>query len=313
MHFAFLSLRSLAACTLVSALAMLSACVETPPPPTQEPALMPARRSTESLNLEKYYSNVQGKLRSQGLLRTDSGGADAPYSQETLVEDFQRIALFDEYRISGGRFVASQTPSRLRRWEQPVRIGLVFGDLVPLEARSRDRANVVAYARRLSRISGLDIRVTNQNPNYHVLFMYKDELKSVGPELQARVPRLSPIVSREIANSPRNTFCVAYAFSSPGGSGAYTSAIVVIKAEHRNLMRLSCIHEEMAQALGLANDSPSARPSIFNDDEEFALLTGHDEKLLKMLYDPRLKLGMTLKTARNLLPIIAEDVMKGSS
>ena len=26
--------------------------------------------------------------------------------------------------------------------------------------------------------------------------------------------------------------------------------------------------------MGLPNDSPDARPSIFNDDEEFALLTG---------------------------------------
>ena len=32
--------------------------------------------------------------------------------------------------------------------------------------------------------------------------------------------------------------------------------------------------------MGLANDSPEARPSIFNDDEEYALLTGHDEMLL---------------------------------
>jgi len=78
-------------------------------------------------------------------------------------------------------------------------------------------------------------------------------------------------------------------------------------------MRLSCIHEEMAQAMGLANDSPTARPSIFNDDEEFALLTRHDELLLKMLYDRRLRLGMTPLQARPLLPAIAEDVLKGSS
>jgi hypothetical protein len=38
--------------------------------------------------------------------------------------------------------------------------------------------------------------------------------------------------------------------------------------------------------MGLANDSRQARPSIFNDDQEFALLTGHDELLLTILYDP---------------------------
>jgi hypothetical protein len=58
-----------------------------------------------------------------------------------------------------------------------------------------------------------------------------------------------------------------------GNSGAYTRAVAVVRAEHPDLLRQSCIHEEIAQGLGLPNDSPAARPSIFNDDEEFALLT----------------------------------------
>ncbi len=40
---------------------------------------------------------------------------------------------------------------------------------------------------------------------------------------------------------------------------------------------------EIAQGLGLPNDSPTARPTIFNDDEEFALLTRQDEMMLRML------------------------------
>ena len=46
------------------------------------------------------------------------------------------------------------------------------------------------------------------------------------------------------------------------------------------------------------NDSDAARPSIFNDDDEFAYLTSHDEQLLQMLYDPRLSIGMTADEAR---------------
>jgi hypothetical protein len=77
-------------------------------------------------------------------------------------------------------------------------------------------------------------------------------------------------------------------------------------------MRRSCIEEEMTQALGLANDDPAIRPSIFNDDEEFALLTKHDEILLKMLYDPRLRVGMTPERARPLLRAVAEDALKSN-
>lgn len=270
-------------------------------------------RSAESLRLEKYYTGVQNRLRSQGLLRTDGGGPDVPFTADTLVADFERIALYDEYAILNGRFVAQQTPSNLRRWQKPIRIGIIFGEMVPPEQRKRDRANVINYARRLSRLTGLSITVSDNSPNFHVMFLYRDEQKTIGPVLRERVPRLSEVVVDEIIASPRNTFCVAYAFSDKENSNSYNSAIILIKAEHAELMRLSCIHEEMAQALGLANDSPAARPSIFNDDEEFALLTRHDELLLRMLYDRRLKLGMTPQTARPFLPSIANDVMRGSS
>ena len=65
--------------------------------------------------------------------------------------------------------------------------------------------------------------------------------------------------------------------------------------------------------MGLPNDSPQARPSLFNDDLEFALLTEHDAILLRMLYDPRLRPGMTADEARPLLPAIARDARRRSS
>ncbi len=83
----------------------------------------------------------------------------------------------------------------------------------------------------------------------------------------------------------------------------------MIRAEHPDLLRLSCLHEEIAQGLGLANDSPLARPSIFNDDEEFGLLTTHDEYLLKMLYDPRIRPGMTAEEAIPVARTIANELL----
>jgi hypothetical protein len=71
------------------------------------------------------------------------------------------------------------------------------------------------------------------------------------------------------------------------------------------------VHEEIAQGLGLPNDSPAARPSIFNDDEEFALLTRHDELLLRILYDERLSPGMEPDEARPIVRRIAEELVGG--
>uniref|UniRef100_UPI0035139E9E DUF2927 domain-containing protein n=1 Tax=Cognatishimia sp. TaxID=2211648 RepID=UPI0035139E9E len=85
------------------------------------------------------------------------------------------------------------------------------------------------------------------------------------------------------------------------------SAVAVVRAEHPDLLRRSCYHEEIAQGLGIVNDSPFARPSIFNDDDEFALLTSHDEALLNMLYDPRLRIGMSASEARPIIQILARE------
>jgi hypothetical protein len=51
------------------------------------------------------------------------------------VENFERIALSTNTPCRGGRFVAQQTPSRLRRWEQPVRLQAHFGPYVSEEQR----------------------------------------------------------------------------------------------------------------------------------------------------------------------------------
>jgi len=87
----------------------------------------------------------------------------------------------------------------------------------------------------------------------------------------------------------------------------------VRRAEPPDLLLFRFIHEEVSQGLGLANDSPSARPSIFNDDDEFALLTTHDEQLLSILYDPRLSPGMTAGQARETVRKIATEKVGGSS
>lgn len=312
--FAHLILRPVRlALAMLASLLALAGCDQMPVESAATPSVTVSERSAESLKLEAYYANLQTKLRSQGLLRTDGGGPDVPFTESDLVENFERVALYDEYTVRGGRFVAQQTPSHLRRWEHAIRLGIVFGPKVPEAQRAKNRANVAAYARRLSRLTGVSITLSDVNPNFHILFLYHDEQLAVGPTLRRLIPELSNLVIDEVVRTPRSTFCVAYAFSENANENSYSSALILVKAEHTDLMRLSCIHEEMAQAMGLANDSPTARPSIFNDDEEFALLTRQDELMLKMLYDRRLQLGMTPQMARPLLPTIANDVMHGSS
>jgi hypothetical protein len=302
--------------TLVAGLACLAlAACDVPtgsPPVTVAPPVAVATAPTaKSASASAYYAQVQQVLLSQGLLRTDPG-TSIPFSDRILAENFMRIALYDEYRRGNGGFVREETASRLRRWEGPVRIGVRFGASVPPERQATDLSRIASFAARLSAITGHPIGLDDANPNFLIHIVSEDEREALGPKVRAFLPSLSPADVAGITNMPRTTYCLVYALSA-GNSGTYTRAFAVIRAEHPDLLRLSCLHEELTQGLGLPNDSPRARPSIFNDDEEFALLTDHDELLLRMLYSPELRPGMSLDEARPIVESLARRLMGGDS
>jgi hypothetical protein len=145
-----------------------------------------------------------------------------------------------------------------------------------------------------------------------VLILNEDDRRGYEAQLRAIVPDINTSTMRAILELPRDTLCLVVAFSQ-GNDASYSRAVALIRGEHPDLMRLACIHEEIAQGLGLANDSPQARPSIFNDDEEFGLLTTHDEMLLKMLYDPRMRNRMTAAQAAPIARVIARELVGGES
>ncbi len=302
-----LMLMGLAACAPVTA-DVAAPQAEAPPAVAAPPA--PASAASEEARL--HYARVQSDLLSRGLLRTDGGTRDAPFTDRMLADNFIRIALYDEYIRSAQGLVAAPTQSRLRRWDQPVRVALRFGASVPEDRRATDRARIGSFLARLSQISGHPIRLSDASPNFFLYIVNEDERRALGPVIMATLPGLSAADVAGITQMPRSTYCLVYALSS-GGSGAYTKAFAVIRAEHPDLMRLSCLHEEITQGLGLANDSPNARPSIFNDDEEFALLTPMDELMLKMLYSPRLTPGLTEAEARPIVTPLATALMGGES
>lgn len=263
--------------------------------------------------MSAHLAKLQADLLVQGLLRVDGGGPDVPFNQRNLVDNFIRIAMFDEYTSNGGSLVARETASRLRRWEQPIKMKIEFGPSVPLAQRRKDRASIMAYTNRLSRLTGVPIRLTDGAANYHVLILNEDERLAAGPRLRQLAPGISPTSERTVTNMSRSTLCLVFAYSNSSNSSAYAKAVAVIRGEHPDLLRLSCIHEELAQGLGLANDSPAARPSIFNDDEEFGLLTYQDSLLLQMLYDRRLRTGMTARQVRPIATQIAADLLGGTT
>lgn len=304
------ALGAVASCTDVSPRA-------TPTPQARPPAIVPdtppvarALPSNQSLELASYYGRLQSDLLTRGLLRIDGGGPDTPYSVDDLVENFIEIAFFDEYGRPGvfGRRNRNDGGA-LTRWEQPVRLNVEFGPTIPSDIRSKDRTTVQGFTRRLARITSHPISVTETDANFTVFVAGEDDRAFIQRRLKELIPTISDRDLSVFTDLPRSFYCLVAAVPTPGQPNTYSRAVALVRAEHPDLVRQSCVHEEISQGLGLPNDSPKARPSIFNDDDEFALLTSHDELLLKMLYDQRLTPGMTADEARPIARQIATELL----
>lgn len=301
------------AALLIGGLIVLGGCEKTqailPPPAPSTPKVVP--QSDLSHQMAAYFKKVQASFLVNDLLRDDGGGHDTPFTQRNLVDNFIRIALFDEYIAKGGNLEARANETHLRRWESPIQMRVEFGASVPLKQRDYDLAKIKSYTKRLSRLTGVPIKLTaSDSANFHVLILNEDERRAIGPYLKQLAPGMSTVTHNLATQMDRSTLCLVAAFSN-ADSSTYAKSIAIIRGEHPDRLRLACIHEELAQGMGLANDSPVARPSIFNDTKEFGLLTRHDELLLKMLYDRRLNPGMNVQQARPIAKVIAAELLSG--
>ena len=279
--------------------------------PPAPPPVADVARSDASIALSQHYQRLQAQLLSQGLLRGDGGGPDTPFTDSMLARNFINIALYDEYVTANGAIRQQATVSTLRRWDQPIGMNVEFGRTIPAAQRSRDTASIGTFAARLSRLTGVSISQSDQaSANFLVLVLNEDDRLGYESRLRALVPGIAESSVRAFMDLPRSTLCLVIAFSDGGGPG-YGRAVALIRGEHPDPLRLACVHEELAQGMGLANDSPAARPSIFNDDEEFGLLTTHDELLLRMLYDSRFRTGMSAAEAAPIARQIATELVGG--
>ncbi|SNR50364.1 Protein of unknown function [Paracoccus sediminis] len=267
--------------------------------------------SATSTEQRDFYARAERSLRDQGRLRRDRIPQDAPVDAETLTRNFLAIALRDEYAHGGIQTGGGGAAAPLRRWQDPVRLQIEFGASTDVATRRVYRVETGEFASRLAAATGHPVMQTDSGGNFIVMVLSDDERRAIGPRLAQLVPG---IPARDIAvmqDLDADNFCTVFAYSR-GAVPVYSNAVALIRAELPPLLQSSCIHEELAQGMGLANDSPDARPSIFNDDEEFALLTRHDELLLKILYDPRLRPGMSAPEAEPIVRRIASELLAQS-
>lgn len=299
---------------------LLAGCVADAPrdaaPPEARPERAPPVEEVEvsaaSLELQEYYARVERGLLVRGLLRSDGGGPDVLYDGRDVATAFEKLALAQEFERFDASLISDVTPSFLRRWTGPIRIEPFFSPDVPPEAREADTAMIARFAQRLGRVTRHPISSVSANGNFRVMILSEDARRVIGPTLRRLMPGIGAQEVDAIQTLDRAAYCLIIT-SDPGNDGVITRAVAIVRAELPPALRTSCIHEEIAQGLGLGNDSPDARPSIFNDDDEFGRLTSMDEELLKLLYDPELRPGMDAVEAMPIVRRIVTDRLDGSA
>lgn len=224
--------------------------------------------------------------------RTERAPADALFGPADLERAFMAAAFTPEPGAAPLEALRAGE-LRLSRWVGPIRFR-VDGD----RATRADRTAARRVAAELARVTGLSISEAQsaQSANLSILVNSALVRRRVADSLSSRVWYGASAAPAYLTADAAP--CIAVIDTETPLGGAIRGATILIQAELRGPAREACLEEEFAQSLGLFHDSPAARPSIFNDDQEFARLTDHDAQLLRLLYAPALRPGLSAAQTR---------------
>lgn len=227
------------------------------------------------------------------IISTSSAMSAAHWQQPSYIETaFFEIALKNEYN--------KKTPP-LRKWHSPVRIYLDYRTSKdPLYAKL-----IRMHIAHLTQITGHSITLTEKPSEANVNVILTSQKRWVADVKQSMGVRAAQHASG----------AVCMATIGLNAQHALAKAVVVIPVDQAQMHRklVTCVVEEITQIMGLPNDAETVYPSIFNDKTPDDLLTGLDGLLLKLLYQPELKSGMTAQQVRPIVrKIIAQWAKDGT-
>jgi hypothetical protein len=196
------------------------------------------------------------------------------FTNDEIREGFFKIAFRAELQVG-------RPAERVRKFDEPVRI---FVDGKPPLARRATMAAIVADIRR--RVDHLDVAITADRDEANFVVMLVAD-RDVAATIRSRYGRgraaqieksLAPQCLSSIAKD--NQFRIRRA-----------EAILPVDAD--DFTFFDCAYEEILQGLGVINDDPSVPWTMFNDDVQMGFFDVYDQYLLNILYDPRIRPGMT--------------------
>ena len=112
----------------------------------------------QEAKLREYYSRLEERKVSLGLLRQDGGGADTPFDFDDIVEAFEQLAFYNEYDIDKNKLLPNSNAVSLAKWKSNTNISVVFGVSVDKKQKDKDLKEINGLISNLSKITNQKIK-----------------------------------------------------------------------------------------------------------------------------------------------------------
>lgn len=213
-----------------------------------------------------------------------------------LIAQFEAVAFGNDHGEPAGILI---------RWSEAPTIRLLHLDAAGLAIAAGHGRDVDAVIGLIHRNTGLKIRpaAAGTEPTMNVVFMPQRRYAEIIANATAPEARLKWL--SDFFSSSQCYGLVGYGRNE--NAGVLGRALLAIDSESPPDLRLSCVHEEIIQSMGLPADACHYRPSLFCELDRTQLTTEADEVLLRTLYDSRLAPGMTPAQAMPLARRIIRD------
>jgi hypothetical protein len=211
------------------------------------------------------------------------------FTDGEIVDGFLKTAFGAEYHLAG-------RVDRIRKYDAPVR---VFADGVRRSNRKAQLAKVVADI--ATRVQHLDIAMAETSADANVVVkLVRDR------DLNRTISNFYGADRAREIRSNLDPQCLSGFRKNDKYEIEHSDVILTV--DNGDFIFLDCAYEELLQSLGPINDTSSVPWTMFNDSVQMGFFDVYDQYILNILYDPRIRAGMTVQEVKAVLPQVLVDV-----